>query len=369
MAYLHGIDCIEKADDLLKGKKLGLITNHTGLTIHLERTVDVLYKRYNLVKLYAPEHGLDGVVQNGKAVEEMIDQATGLPVYSMYGKNKSLDLEGVDVLTYDIQDIGVRFYTYISVLAIAMRACAQKGIPLVVFDRCDPIGLEKVRGTLLDTRFTSYVGMFSIPSQYGMTPGEYARYINEEENIHCQLHVVPCQDLKRTDTFRTLGLQWVSPSPNIPTFDSAMTYTGTVVFEGTNLSEGRGTTRPFEYIGAPWIDAQELADTMNAKKLPGVWFRPIRFMPLFSKHKDECCQGVQVHITDYDKFESFYAGLVLLDTIRKLYPQIQFTQALTNLLGTDEFTADTFELEAFVEKHRQKLAEFNQKAKKYYLYL
>ncbi len=368
MAYQHGIDCVEKADALLKGKRVGLITNHTGLTVQLARSVDVIHHRYHLVKLYAPEHGLDGVVQNGKDVEEIIDRATGVPVYSLYGKNKSLNLDGVDVLAYDIQDIGVRFYTYISVLAIAMEECRKKGIPMIVFDRYNPLGLEKVRGTMLDERFTSYVGMFPIPSQYGMTPGEYARYINSETGIHCQLHVIPCQDLKRTDTFETLGLQWVNPSPNIPTFQSALIYTGTVLFEGTNLSEGRGTTKPFEFIGAPWVNAQALARVMNEKKLPGVWFRPISFMPVFSKHKEECCNGVQVHVTDSSQFESFYCGLVLLDTIRKLYPALETNNALTNLLGTDAFTKKDFKLEAFVEEHRQKLEEFSKKAEKYLLY-
>jgi uncharacterized protein YbbC (DUF1343 family) len=279
-----------------------------------------------------------------------------------------MDLDGVDVIAYDIQDVGVRVYTYISVLGIAMQECAKRNIPVVVFDRYNPLGLDRVSGTLLDETFTSFVGMYPIPSQYGLTVGEYALYINEEHKIGCTLHVIPCEDLKRSDNYRTLGLPWINPSPNIPTFDSTVVYVGTVLFEGTNLSAGRGTTKPFEFIGAPWINENQLAKTMNEKNLPGVYFRPIRFVPTFSKNQGLCCRGVQLHVTDYDAFDSFYSGLLLLDTVRNTYPEIQFTHILQRLLGTDEFLSEGFELDAFVERHKTKIAHFTKRAEKYYLY-
>ena len=368
MAYRHGIDRVELADPYLAGKRVGLITNHTGVNSNFERTVDVLHRRYQLVKIFAPEHGLDGVRQAGAQVDNVVDEVAGLPVLSMYKKGSTMDLDGVDVIAYDIQDVGVRFYTYISVLSIAMRECAKRNVPVVVFDRYNPLGLDRVSGTLLDEKFSSFVGMYPIPSQYGLTVGEYALYTNREHEIGCTLHVIPCQDLKRSDNYYTLRQPWINPSPNIPTFDSAVSYVGTVVFEGTNLSVGRGTTKPFEFIGAPFIDGNHLASVMNAKKLAGVYFRPIRFVPSFSKNKDLCCGGVQLHVTDYDAFDSFYSGLILLDTVRKTYAEARLTPALVRLLGTDEILAEDFDADAFAERHRLKIAKFTKRATKYYLY-
>ncbi len=368
MAYKHGIDCIQKADALLKGKRLGLITNYTGLNSKFRRTVDILQERYDLRKLFAPEHGLDGIQQASVEIEDMVDEKSGLPVLSVFKKGSTMNLEGLDAVAYDIQDIGLRFFTHISILALAMKECAKEGIPMIVFDRYNPLGLSRMSGTVLEKEFSTFVGMYSIPAQYGLTVGEYARYINAEEGIGCALHVVPCEGLKRGDDFESLDVEWINPSPNCPTIQSARAYIGTVVFEGTNVSEGRGTTKPFEFIGAPWIDDQKLADEMNAKKLAGVRFRPIRFMPTFSKYQWECCKGLQIHITDRKAFDSFYCGLALMDVIRKEYREFETTDFLPKLLGTDAFDQPDFELDPFMETHRKKIKEFTEKAQRYYLY-
>jgi uncharacterized protein YbbC (DUF1343 family) len=263
MLYKHGIDCIDKADAILSGKKLGLITNYTGLNSKFERSVDIINARYNLIKLFAPEHGLYGINQAGDEIENIIDEKSGLPVLSMFKEGSSMDISGLDTVVYDIQDIGLRFFTHISILAQAMQECAKAGVSFVVLDRYNPLGLNRLSGTVLEKAFSSIVGTYEIPSQYGLTVGEYARYINTEENIGCSLEVITCDGLSRSDDFSSLNVEWIIPSPNCPTIDTARAYIGTVVFEGTNVSEGRGTTRPFELIGAPWIDDYKLAEQMN----------------------------------------------------------------------------------------------------------
>lgn len=368
MLYKHGIDCIDKADAILSGKKLGLITNYTGLNSKFERSVDIINARYNLIKLFAPEHGLYGINQAGDEIENIIDEKSGLPVLSMFKEGSSMDISGLDTVVYDIQDIGLRFFTHISILAQAMQECAKAGVSFVVLDRYNPLGLNRLSGTVLEKAFSSIVGTYEIPSQYGLTVGEYARYINTEENIGCSLEVITCDGLSRSDDFSSLNVEWIIPSPNCPTIDTARAYIGTVVFEGTNVSEGRGTTRPFELIGAPWIDDYKLAEQMNGKNLSGVVFRPTRFMPTFSKYKGECCRGVQIHITDHKKFDSFYCGMALLDTIRNEYSEFKSTEFLSKLLGTDEFTSPDFNLDSFILKHRKKTEAFVRKAQRFRLY-
>ena len=366
--YKHGIDCIEKADYILADKRVGLITNYTALNSKFKRTADIFFDRYNLVRLYAPEHGLNGIYQDGINVDDMTDEITGLAVYSLFKESFSIDLEGIDVVAYDIQDLNLRFYTHTSFMALAMKECSSKNIPFVIFDRYNPLGLEEMSGTVLDEKYSSLCGMYSVPSRYGLTVGEYAKYINDEKNIDCELHVIPCSGLNRTDTFLTLNIPWINPSPNIPTFDTAFVYAGTVLFEGTNVSEGRGTTKPFEFIGAPWINSEELASVMNSKNLPGVHFRPVSFVPVSSKYSGECCNGVQLHITDYNAFEPFSCGLYLLDVIRKTYSEFNFTDFLKNLLGNDDFENADFDVELYIEHHKNKISDFSKKAQKYYLY-
>lgn len=212
MLYKHGIDCIDDADVLLNGKRLGLITNYTGVNSEFVRTVDILKSRYNLIKLFAPEHGLYGIQQAGAEIVDIVDEKSRLPVLSMFKKGNTIDLSGLDLIVYDIQDIGLRFFTHISLLSMAMKECAKAQIPMVILDRYNPLGLNRLNGTVLQKEFSSFVGMYEIPAQYGMTVGEYARYINSEENIGCQLEVVSCKGLKRSDDFSSLDVEWITPS-------------------------------------------------------------------------------------------------------------------------------------------------------------
>ena len=226
----------------------------------------------------------------------------------------------VDVLCIDIQDVGARFYTYIYTMAYAMQACAEYNKQFVVFDRPNPVSGNVVQGTILDSKYSSFIGLYPIVQRHGMTIGELALYFNTEQGINCKLNVVKMKNWERDMYFDECNVPWVLPSPNMPTLDTAIVYTGTCIFEGTNLSEGRGTTRPFELIGAPFINSIELANALNTLNLKGVYFRPASFTPTTSKFDSQVCNGVQVHVTDRDLFESVKVGYAMLETIRSLYP-------------------------------------------------
>ena len=384
MSYLHGVERHELLSKELSGKRLGLITNPSGVSQELYATVDYLYDNFDLRALFSAEHGVRGDAQAGEKVDTYTDPLTSLPVYSMYAKQKadiSDALDSVDCLVYDIQDVGLRFYTYIYTLAEAMTAAAAKGIPVVVLDRYNPLGLEKVEGTLLDDSFSSGVGKFSLPSRYGLTVGEFARYVNSEYSIGCDLRVIPCNRLSRSHDAFSLSLPWVMPSPNLPTADSTLCYIGTVLFEGTNLSEGRGTTKPFELFGAPWLRADELARNFNSSGIDGAILRPAYFTPSFSKHAGSLCRGVQIHVTDRKVFDSFSLGLRLVEYIRNTHEEFAFRgdSALTDkdkpqklfidlLLGTDDFRTGKLSSDALIENHASKVAQFKKKSEKYWLY-
>ncbi len=312
--------------DLLRGKRIGLITNPTGVDRQLRSDIDLLARHpsLRLVALFGPEHGVRGNAQAGEKVGASRDAATGLPVFSLYGEHREPTpemLKDVDVLLFDIQDVGARFYTYPYTLAGAMRAAKRAGIPVVVLDRPNPLGGVQVEGPVLEPEYASFVGQFPIPVRHGMTIGELARLFNEAFAIGAELHVVPVKGWHRNEAEPGNKLPWVPPSPNMPTPDTALVYPGTALFEGTNVSEGRGTTRPFETIGAPFINAEKLATHMNALGLPGVRFRPAWFTPTFSKHAGVLCGGVQIHVTDRNAFLPFRTGLALLKAIHDLHPQ------------------------------------------------
>ena len=311
---------------LLRGKRIGLITNPTGVDRELRSSIDLLAKHpdLQLVALFGPEHGVRGNAQAGEKVGASVDAATGLPVFSLYGEHREPTaemLQGIDVLLFDIQDVGARFYTYPYTLAGAMRAARRAGIPVVVLDRPNPIGGVHVEGPMLQPEYASFVGEFPIPVRHGMTMGELARLFNDAFAIGAELHVVPVEDWNRSVAEPGHSLHWVPPSPNMPTPDTALVYPGTALFEGTNVSEGRGTTRPFEIIGAPFILAEALANHMNNLGLPGVRFRPVWFTPTFSKHAGALSGGVQIHVTDREAYRPFRTGLALLKAIHDLYPQ------------------------------------------------
>jgi uncharacterized protein YbbC (DUF1343 family) len=326
-SILPGIDVLLRQPDRLRGRKIGLITNPTGLTADLRATADALasLRGVTLRALFGPEHGIRGEVQDGLAVTPGVDEATGLPVHSLYGANKRPSAEAlgdIDLLIYDIQDVGCRYYTYPYTLAYAMEAAAELGIEVMVLDRPNPINGLTVEGPILDPAFASFVGRYPIPVRHRLTIGEFAQFINAEFGIGCRLTVAPTKDWRREMWFDQTGLPWASPSPNIPTLDTATAYPGTCLFEGTNMSEGRGTTHPFEFIGAPWVHgAHALAAELNARKLPGARFRPVTFEPTFSKHMGTQCQGVQVHVTNRDRFRPFMIGLHMIQAFLKFYPR------------------------------------------------
>ncbi|MEW9501813.1 exo-beta-N-acetylmuramidase NamZ family protein [Jeotgalibacillus marinus] len=321
-----GVELLLKDDlDQLKGKNVGVITNPTGVDQNLESIVDVLYNHpnVNLVALYGPEHGVRGDAQAGEYVEYYIDEITGLPVYSLYGKTRKPTpemLKGIDVLLFDIQDVGTRFYTYIYTMAYAMEASVENNISFIVLDRPNPLGGTKVQGPVLDPAYSSFVGMYPIPVRHGMTVGELALLFNEEYAIGADLKVIKMNGWERSMYYDDIPLTWVLPSPNMPTLDTALVYPGAALIEGTNVSEGRGTTKPFELIGAPFINGTELAEELNGLHLPGVQFRAAYFTPTFSKHSGILSGGIQIHITNHNDFDPFIVGLSIVKTIHDMYP-------------------------------------------------
>ncbi|MGX9719052.1 exo-beta-N-acetylmuramidase NamZ family protein [Stenotrophomonas acidaminiphila] len=315
----------ERAGDL-QGRRIGLVTNMTGVDRALRSDIDLLAARRDiqLVALFGPEHGVRGDVQAGGHVDSSRDAATGLPVHSLYGEHREPTpdmLRGIDLLLFDIQDVGARFYTYPYTLANVLRAARREGIPVWVLDRPNPVGGLKVEGPVLEPAQASFVGMFPIPVRHGMTIGELARLFNGEFGIGADLTVVPMRGWRRGDAEPGGAMPWVPPSPNMPTRDTALVYLGTALLEGTNVSEGRGTTRPFETLGAPFVEGRQLADALNALGLPGVRFRPTAFTPSFSKHQGRACGGVQIHVTDRDAFLPFRTGLAVVKVLHDLYPE------------------------------------------------
>ncbi len=328
------------------GRRAGLITNHTGLDHNFRSNVDLLRASdfVELLALFAPEHGIWGDAQAGVKVSGDIDGHSGLPVHSLYGERYSPTrdtLDGLDVLIFDVLDLGVRYATRLSIMAKALEAAATADIDFVVFDRPNPISGEGIEGALLDTRFVSLIGCHPIPVRHGMTVGELARMFAAERGWPEPV-IVPMQGWRREWWFDETGLPWVFPSPNLPTLDSLTLYPGTCLIEGANVSEGRGTTRPFELIGAPWLDPFAFSAEMERQNLPGVAFRPTYFMPTFSKHANVSCGGVQIHILDREEMRPVELGIHLLHVLRELDPDAfawrkgrEGKYSLDLLLGSD----------------------------------
>ncbi|WP_172370673.1 exo-beta-N-acetylmuramidase NamZ family protein [Sporosarcina jiandibaonis] len=316
---------LDEQKDLIQGKRVGLITNPTGVDQNLNSIVDLLYNDpdVELTALYGPEHGVRGDAQAGSYVEYYIDEATGLPVYSLYGQTRKPTpemLENIDVLLFDIQDVGTRFYTYIYTMAYAMEAAQENDIPFIVLDRPNPLGGQKVEGPVLDPDYASFVGNYPIPLRHGMTVGELATLFNEEFEIGADLTVVQMNGWKRNMYYHDTPLQFVLPSPNMPTFETALVYPGAALIEGTNVSEGRGTTKPFELIGAPFVNSTEFAAALNDLNLPGVTFRAASFTPTFSKHSGKLSHGVQIHVTNQQPYDPIVTGLHIVKTLHDMYP-------------------------------------------------
>jgi uncharacterized protein YbbC (DUF1343 family) len=313
----------------LRGKRVGLLANPTSVDVRLRHAADLLAgsRDVELAILFGPEHGLRGDAQDMIAVGSDTDARTGVPVRSLYGSTEASlapaagDLRGLDAVLFDIQDVGARYYTYVWTLVYMMRACAAAGVRVVVLDRPNPIGGVAVEGGAVRPPFRSFVGLCSVPNRHGLTAGEIARFALAEERIDVDLEVVELVGWRRDMEYADTGLPWVLPSPNMPTYDTALVYPGMCLVEGTELSEGRGTTRPFEIVGAPFVDGYALAGALADERLPGVVFRPLVFTPTFQKHGRTPCGGVQLHVTDRRAFLPYLTGVALLRAARQLWPR------------------------------------------------
>ena len=317
-----GLDRLPEMEGLLSGLRVGLIANPSsvdGSWRHAREVVGDL-PGVSLAALFAPEHGFDAVEQD---LVEIPDAAGRLPLYSLYGETRrptAAMLEGLDALVFDIQDVGSRYYTYIWTMAHAMEAAAAGGKRIVVLDRPNPIG-GALEGNLVLEDHLSFVGLYPLPNRHGMTAGEIAGYLNRQRGIGADLVIVGCRGWKRDHWFDETGLPFIPPSPNMPTLETAAVYPGACLIEGTNLSEGRGTTRPFELCGAPWVDPNRLAAALAEEELPGVHFRPVRFRPTFQKFAGEECGGVMQHLTDREAYLPWRTGIAVLNATHRLWPE------------------------------------------------
>ncbi|WP_274365703.1 exo-beta-N-acetylmuramidase NamZ family protein [Paenibacillus thermotolerans] len=381
MTVINGIDRIGEYAHLFEGKRLGLITAPTGLNRHMESTIQLLHERFGLTALFSPEHGVRGDQEAGALVETYLDPITNVPVYSLYRKDsKRLTpqmLDDVDMIVYDIQDVGARYYTFIYTMLYALEDCAKAGKPFVVLDRVNPLDGLTVEGNVLKPGFESFVGGYPLCVRYGLTAGEVAMMANEQRNWNAELHVVPCEGWERGMLFPDAGRFWIHPSINIPRFETALLYPGTCLFEGTNASEGRGTTFPFEMIGAPYIkDPERLAEEMNRKKLPGVLFRPVYFKPTASKHQGSICGGVQLYVTDARAVRTVETGVTLLFTIKENYEAFSFLPPVKEgsrpfidlLCGDSVYREEPVDTAALLAQFREESRTFAAMKKRYHLY-
>lgn len=309
----------------LASQHLGLIQHPASVTSNLTLAADALIRAgFKIERLFSPQHGARGEKQDNM-VESPHDTDTYLkiPVYSLYSETRkptSAMLEGLDALLFDLQDVGTRVYTYIWTMELAMEACAQSSVKFIVLDRPNPIGLTKREGPLLREGFESFVGLQPLPLRHGLTCGEIARWLQTERGINCQLEVIPCKGLQRKMLWQDTGLPYVMPSPNLPASDSCGVYPGMVLLEGTNISEGRGTTRPFEIFGAPWLDGRKLVNKLREKQLQGAFFRECFFEPTFGKFRGQLCTGAQIHVTDRLAYETVGTAVEILSAIRRQQP-------------------------------------------------
>jgi uncharacterized protein YbbC (DUF1343 family) len=321
---LAGLDVLgRRLPRLLRGRRVGLLSHQASVTRELRHAVDVVgdLPGTRLAALFAPEHGITGAAQDMIGIGGERDRATGLRVWSLYGRRLAptpASLRGLDALVIDLQDVGARYYTFNWTMVLAMQECARADVPVVVLDRPNPIGGERLEGNIAAPGYSSFVGLYPLPTRHGLTIGEIAGYVNETHGLGCDLTVVPMQGWRRRMLWEDTGLPWVAPSPNMPTLDTAHVYPGGCLIEGTNLSEGRGTTRPFELVGAPYLDAARLAGALTRRGLPGVAFRAAAFEPAFHKWRGRRCGGVQVHVTDRARFRPYLTYLTLIAEARRL---------------------------------------------------
>jgi uncharacterized protein YbbC (DUF1343 family) len=395
---------LENHLDLVRGKRVGLITNPTGVDSKLQSLIDLFSENpsIDLVALYGPEHGLRGNAHAGEYVPFYLDEKYNLPVFSLYGQSltpetgtlrdrdahmRAFDtvaegkipersmIENVDVLVFDIQDVGTRIYTYVTTMTYCMQFCAEFGLEFIVLDRPNPINGKDLEGPILEyPEFSSFVGLYPIPVRHGMTIGELAQLFNNQFLTRsANLKVIPMMDWKREFWFDQLSLSWIPPSPNMPTLQTAIVYPGQVFLEGTNISEGRGTKNPFELLGAPWIDGDSLEKELNQLHLPGVNFRREQFTPNFSKYEAELCGGIQIQVTDRNTYRPFEVALHIIKAINDRYPE-QFlfhTDYFDKIMGTESVRLALEKgkkIEKIMKRYESQLDEFAQLRKAYLLY-
>ncbi|UCE22433.1 MAG: DUF1343 domain-containing protein [Candidatus Aminicenantes bacterium] len=384
-----GLDVLrEKHMALLEGKKVGIITNQTGIASSGEHIVDILSKfhRIEISALFAPEHGIRGDFPDAVKVASYIDEKTGIRIWSLYGEHLKPTrqmLEDIDVLLFDVQDVGARFYTFISTMGLAMEAAAETGKEFIVLDRPNPITGTIIEGPILEKQYASFVGKYPIPIRYGMTPGELAGMIKGEDWMErmerLALRVIPLEGWRRDMWFDETGLPWIKPSPNIPSILTAALYPGLCLVEALNVSEGRGTMRPFEQFGAPWIDSVKLAGIMNDHALPGIYFKPVSYTPVSlpgvatqSKYRDERVHGLEMIITDREEMRPVHVMVYLLVALKKIYPEkLELRKNLERLIGIQSFRDSINEMrrpDTILEEWEIEIEEFKKSRKKYLLY-
>lgn len=378
----------------LQGKRVGLVTNPSGVDRNLKSTIDILHNapEVNLVALYGPEHGVRGDVYAGEKIDNSVDAVTGLPVYSLYGKTRKPTpemLKGIDVMVYDIQDVGVRSYTFISTLGLVMEACAPLGIEVVVLDRPNPLGGNKIEGCYVEQPFNSFVSQFKIPYVYGLTVGELAQLINEEglnrgqkgdqQPVKCKLTVVPMEGWKRSMLYEDTGLPWVLPSPNIPFADSPMYYAASGICGELYgfMNIGVGYTLPFQVFGAPWLDPQQLKAKLESYNIEGVSFRTIWYKPFSGSLKGQLVKGLQFFFTDYEEARITEVQFHVMQAVAELYPDKKAFSVISSyglfdkVCGTDyirkEFSK-TYDFDSIKEYWRKDYAAFITLSKKYWIY-
>ena len=310
----------------LRGRRVALVAHQASVDAKLRHAAPLLagMRGVNLVALWAPEHGLWGAPQDHAHIRADRDPVTGLRVHTLYGERRHPTpamLREVDTVVVDLQDVGAKYYTFIWTMALVMREAARAGVEVIVLDRPNPLGGAVVEGNVPDPAYASFVGLYPLPIRHGMTMGEVARYLDATQGLGCNPDVIPMRGWRRRMVWEDTGLPWVAPSPNMPTPDTARVYPGGCLYEGTNLSEGRGTTRPFEWVGAPYLEADRYAAGLEALRLPGVTFRPARFTPMFHKWAGRLCDGVQIHVTDAARFKSYLTGIAILAEARRQAPR------------------------------------------------
>jgi uncharacterized protein YbbC (DUF1343 family) len=372
----------------LKGARVGLICNQASVDHDFRHAADLIHQQsdIDLRVLFGPQHGIRGDVQDNMIeTAHSVDRRTRLPVYSLYSETRvpiEDMLDKVDALVFDMQDVGCRIYTFVYTLANCMRAAVTFDKKVVVCDRPNPINGVSVAGNILETEYASFVGQFPLPTRHGMTVGELARMFNEHFGIGCDLEIVPMNGWRREFWHDDTDAPWVLPSPNMPTLDSATVFPGTVHFEGTQVSEGRGTTKPFELIGAPYIDPDDYADALNALNLPGVYFRSCAFQPTFQKHAGVTCGGVQIHVIDRAAFEPVFTGVAMVKLIHDMYPNefrwklppyeyVYDKNPFDVISGTNkirEAFEQGVELDAIAETWKRPLLEFKQLRESFLIY-